>query len=97
MAFVRFVCGGGAVRSQQAQWIEMRKGRKGWQVDFREGDLLRIVGDVSDGHLLDHLLLNFHSLDDGNMLDYFVGLSNFNSFENWDLLDNFNLERTVCH
>lgn len=88
MAFVRLVFSGVAVPTEE-MW-QMRKRR---QLDFREGDLLRVVRDVGDGHLLDHFLLDLDGLDDGDVLDDLVRLSNFDCFEDWDLLDDFDLEK----
>lgn len=42
-----------------------------WEGEFREGHFLRVVGDVSDGNLLDDWL--FDLFNNRHVLDDFVG------------------------
>lgn len=42
-------------------------------------------------YFVDNFLLNLYGLDDWNMLNDFIWLWNFNSFNNWNFLCNFNL------
>jgi hypothetical protein len=73
--------------TEQAEWVfEVGEGGD-W--DFWERNFLRVLGDVGDGDLLDHRLFDFDGLNDGDVLDDFVGLWNFDGLCDGDLLDDF--------